>query len=103
MECHKYLMAEYAQVRYQTAHSNLHTGVTCLACHDGSALEVGPLPNEKQWITFRTTSLLGRDTIAPYQSHNVQMEVECTRCHYPENPWRLTTDIEELPDGDNAG
>ncbi|MCB9420036.1 MAG: hypothetical protein H6667_09540 [Ardenticatenaceae bacterium] len=103
MDCHKLLMGGFAQVRYQAAHSNLHATVTCVACHDGSGLEVGLLPNQDQWVTFRTTSLLGRDTTAPYQSHDMQREVDCARCHYPDNPWGLTTDIEELPSVDNAG
>jgi len=95
LDCHEYLMGEYAQVRYQTAHSIIHATVTCTACHDGSALEVGPLPNQDQWVTFRTTSLLGRETTAPYQSHNVQPTVDCTSCHYLDNSWELTVDIEE--------
>ncbi|MCA9957677.1 MAG: hypothetical protein KC443_01500 [Anaerolineales bacterium] len=102
MDCHQLLMGEYAQVRYQSAHSNLHAVVTCVACHDGAALEVGPLPNEGQWVTFRTTSLLGRETTAPYQSHVVQREVDCVRCHYPDNLWGLTTATGALPDTSNG-
>ncbi len=102
LECHEFQMGEYAEPRYQTAHSNVHANVACTACHDGSALEVGPMPNGDQWITFRTTSLLGRDSTTPYQSHNVQREAECVRCHYPDNPWSLPLDIEEWPDEDSA-
>ena len=102
MDCHEYLMGEHAQVRYQAAHSNLHATVTCVACHDGAALEVGPAPGQEQWVTFRTTSLLGRETTAPYQSHNVQLAVDCVHCHYPDNPWELMVDIEELPDAASA-
>ena len=103
LDCHEFQMGEYAQVRYQAAHSNIHTTVTCIACHDGSELEAGPMPDTEQWITFRTTSLLGQATTAPYQSHNVQNDVNCIRCHYLNNPWELPLDIEELPNENNAG
>ena len=103
MDCHQNLMGDYAKMRYQAAHSNLHATVTCVACHDGAALEVGPLPGQEQWITFRTTSLLGRESTTPYQAHNVQLVVSCERCHFPDNIWDLPVDIEELPDADNAG
>ena len=98
LECHEYQMGEYAGVRYQAAHSNIHAAVTCIACHDGAALEVGLIPTEGQWVAFRTISLLGRESTAPYQSHNVQREVACSRCHFPDHVWELPLDVEDPPD-----
>lgn len=102
LDCHQYLIGEYAQTRYQSAHSIIHATVRCAACHDGSDLAVGQPPGQERWVTFRTTALLGRETTAPYQSHNIQLTVTCERCHYTGNPWGLAVDIEELPDAPSA-
>jgi cytochrome c551/c552 len=68
--------------------------VTCVACHDASGLDVGPVEGEDVWITFRTTELLGRANTEPYQSHALQRSVMCDRCHYPDNAWGLTALVE---------
>ncbi len=70
-------------------HDPAHAVVTCAACHDASGLEVAPLEDDGVWMPFRTGELLGRVTREPYQSHNLQLSVDCTRCHFRGNPWGL--------------
>ena len=70
-------------------HSPVHAAVSCVACHDASGLEVGPVENEELWMTWRTTELLGRTSTKPYQSHAIGLEVDCQRCHFEGNPWNL--------------
>lgn len=72
-------------------HDTAHKNVSCVACHDASGLEVGPQDSGGMWTTFRTTELLGRKTTGAYQSHAVQLTVDCKRCHYSDNPWKLST------------
>jgi len=66
-----------------------HKIVTCVACHDGSNLEVGVLDGENIWVTFRFVELNGVTSKEYFASHNIQREVNCARCHYPGNPWGL--------------
>jgi hypothetical protein len=66
-----------------------HAAVKCVACHDASGLEAGPLEEEAVWVVFRETQLLGRSSKSPYQSHTLDKQVDCARCHYPSNPWNL--------------
>lgn len=70
-------------------HNPAHAAVSCVACHDASGLEVGPMEEGGLWMTFRTTDLLGRSTTKPYQSHAIGREVDCSRCHFENNPWEL--------------
>jgi hypothetical protein len=71
------------------AHSVEHQNVLCVACHDASGLEVGHLEGGSTWVTFRNRFFLERMTTDIYQSHNLQKNVDCARCHYPDNPWML--------------
>ena len=71
-------------------HNPAHAAVSCVACHDASALQVGPLEESDLWMTFRTTELLGRVTTKPYQSHAITLEVDCSRCHSEDNAWQLS-------------
>jgi len=79
---------------WQESHDEHHETLACVACHDASGLQVGPLEDGIHWMTFRTTELLGRANTEPYQSHQLQKEVNCQRCHYDENPWGLNVSNE---------
>jgi hypothetical protein len=74
-----------------SGHDKEHVAVTCTACHDASGYEVGLSEDNYSWILFRTTEILGRPNTEPYQSHNLQKHVNCTRCHFPDNPWELSS------------
>jgi hypothetical protein len=94
MNCHDELMVEAKQTPASLAHSSVHLAVSCVACHDASGLEVGPIEGQNLWMTFRTTELLGHSQTEPYQSHNLQKKVDCGRCHYPGNPWDIPESIQ---------
>jgi hypothetical protein len=86
-DCHAQATA-VAQIE-SSMHDLAHATVSCVACHDGSGLEIGPIEEGGIWMTFRTTELLGRMTTKPYQSHNITLEVDCSRCHFQGNSWEL--------------
>lgn len=89
MDCHGHLMGETGE-QYQLAHSANHANVWCVACHDATGLEVGPDENLNEWVTYRSIELLGQITTGPYRSHKVQLEVDCSRCHFAGNSWGLS-------------
>ena len=71
----------------------LHTAVTCVACHDASGLPAKYLEDQKIWVVFRVTELLGRYNEKVYQSHALTRSVNCSRCHYIDNPWGLVESV----------
>jgi hypothetical protein len=77
-------------------HDPVHARVACVACHDASRLEVGPLEAGGVWVTWRTTELLGRSSTESYQSHHLQRAVDCERCHFPGNVWGLAIPVEAV-------
>jgi hypothetical protein len=69
-----------------------HENVTCMACHDASGLEVGPSPSDPNgmWVTqLSSTSRSGEVTTEYVHSHSIQWQVDCSRCHFEDNPWEL--------------
>ena len=82
-------MATAAAEAATAMHGAEHTAVDCVACHDTSGLEVGPLEENGRWTTWRTTELMERSSTKPYQSHATGLEVDCRRCHFEGNPWQL--------------
>jgi hypothetical protein len=80
-------------------HDENHEKVSCVACHDGTALEVGLSEGMGNWITFvpwaytivisEGESKEETGTVA-FTSHNLVLEASCERCHYSGNPWGLS-------------
>ena len=68
---------------------NYHGNLTCSACHDATGMEVEPGDDFLEWNTWQPVTWDGQEGKRPKFSHNVQREVDCTRCHYEANPWRL--------------
>lgn len=64
-------------------HDADHAQVSCEACHDAGGLDVGP-DEQGQWVTLRP------GTSTPWVSHNTVKEAPCERCHFPNNPWKLS-------------
>jgi hypothetical protein len=60
--------------------------VTCWACHDGAGLEVGP-DEENNWVAFLPGAMV------PYASHNISKQALCERCHFMNNPWKLSEEV----------
>jgi predicted CXXCH cytochrome family protein len=89
MSCHGVLMGRTTLAPIQLAHSEYHAPLVCVACHDASGLEVGPIEGQAAWVTFRTIQTPGGTSTDPYQSHTLQKAVSCDRCHFADNPWDL--------------
>lgn len=75
----------------RSIHGFIHAGVACMVCHDASGLQVAPDPNERRWVTWQMTVEGGGSPSEPYVSHSIQLRVDCTRCHFSNNPWNLST------------
>lgn len=75
-------------------HDDDHANVSCEACHDATGLEVGPNKVTGIWITYATWAAGSNTGLMPFVSHNTVLEVNCERCHFAENPWELSVDIE---------
>jgi predicted CXXCH cytochrome family protein len=99
MGCHGRLMGQTSIALIQYGHSEQHGNVRCVACHDASGFDVGPVEDTNVWMTHRTTEFMGQTSTAPYQSHNLQLLIECQRCHYQDNLWDLDPEIVEFNDG----
>ncbi len=78
-------------------HDDQHANVRCVACHDAGDLQVGPDPETGEWTTFITGE---NEDVGPrpFVSHDTRLEVDCERCHYPGNPWELSTEVEGASD-----
>jgi hypothetical protein len=74
-------------------HDTDHQTVSCVACHDGSGMEVGPDDVTSTWTTFITRSTEGGEERFAFTSHQVVLEAKCDRCHFASNPWGLTESV----------
>lgn len=79
-ECHADVLNASAAI---PGHDADHKLVTCGACHDAAGLAVGP-DDQGNWITLQP------ETSTPLVSHNTVKEAPCERCHFPNNPWKLS-------------
>lgn len=74
-------------------HDEAHQVVTCVACHDAGGLGVGPdMQQEGMWVTFFVRE--ETDERIPVVSHAIQRPVDCARCHFTDNPWGLSSEVE---------
>lgn len=87
--CHP--AATQAASKPHSIHGFAHAGVTCVACHDASGLQVGRHQIGGLWVTWRMISEGGSSLTEPYSSHSIQIKIDCKRCHYSNNPWNLPT------------
>ncbi len=72
-----------------TTHGPEHAQVTCEACHDASQLQVGPSPEDGNWMLWQEVESNGTTFTEIRNSHDLQLEVDCARCHFENNPWGL--------------
>lgn len=70
-----------------TIHGPEHAHVTCEACHDASQLQVGPSPEDGNWVLWRDVEANGITFAEARRSHDIQLDVDCARCHFENNPW----------------
>ena len=84
-------------------HDQDHKDVTCAACHDAAGWEVGFAEEMGVFTTFglwtheyttgegETSSTSGQ---VPFSSHDLILEVSCSRCHFSGNQWGLSAEVE---------
>lgn len=79
-------------------HDSDHEAVSCVACHDAGSLAVGPDEGaDNRWLTFASHTADGETVSAPFTSHNLQRDVACERCHFADNPWGLSAEVDAGP------
>jgi hypothetical protein len=80
-------------------HDAAHAKVACDACHDASGLSLGPTQDFSQWVAFQmvTSHEGGPPTRTQVTSHVLQKAVDCTRCHFDNNPWNLRSLVTPTP------
>jgi hypothetical protein len=71
-------------------HDADHELVSCVACHDAGEMEVDLDEDLGIWTTF-IVDPYGEGEKVPLVSHNTVLQAPCERCHYPDNPWDLST------------
>jgi len=96
ISCHANLVEILETPAVQLGHTIYHQPVPCSVCHDATNAPV-EIDDSGDWVTIRTTELLGRTTQTEFTSHNVQRYVDCLRCHFETNPWDLPTGIVSAP------
>lgn len=89
--CHKSL----SQV---VGHDAAHAKVACVGCHDAAGLKAQPNA-EGKWVTFISSSSPtgGPPSLSEYASHVLGKAVDCTRCHYDNNPQKLRSLVTPTP------
>lgn len=90
--CHSDVISPAAPI---PGHDADHEIVTCVACHDGSGMEVGPEADSGYWTTFAVGPADTSGNKVAFTSHNVVLEARCDRCHYADNPWGLSAGVAE--------
>ncbi len=81
--CHT--MATQVAELPSSIHGTDHAMVACEACHDAGRLT----SNGSHWGVGPVTDESGKTLFMTYRSHNLQYNVDCTRCHFDQNPWGL--------------
>lgn len=79
-------------------HGSYHARVSCVACHTASGMQAGPAPDGSAWVLLQAVNTEGSVSFEPAFSHEIQLEVSCTACHFENNLWGL-----DLVSGDEFG
>ncbi|MBL8062466.1 MAG: hypothetical protein JNK32_05565 [Anaerolineales bacterium] len=72
-----------------STHGPEHALVTCEACHDASQFQVGPSLDDGKWRLWQEIESNGTIFTEIRHSHDIQLDVDCARCHFENNPWGL--------------
>jgi hypothetical protein len=70
-------------------HGPAHAKVSCLACHDAGHMQTGPSPEDGRWYVWDKVDADEESADEPYISHDIQLDVDCSRCHFEGNSWGL--------------
>lgn len=76
-------------------HQEEHELVSCVACHDAGGKELGFRDSDGLFTTMEEVLENDGDSVFFFASHNLQLESNCQDCHFTENPWGITRDIED--------
>lgn len=71
-----------------TGHDLDHADIPCIVCHDNSGLQADINAETGQWHLI---SQEGEEQTNIIVSHNLAVAAPCSRCHYADNPWSLST------------
>jgi hypothetical protein len=100
VDCHEDVIEPDTPI---AGHDEDHRDVSCAACHDADGMEVGPSEELGYWTTFAQwsseTAVSETETktetgIVAFTSHNTVLEASCERCHYADNPWELSDNVD---------
>jgi hypothetical protein len=86
--CHS--VATAVAVTSGSIHGPEHAQVSCDACHAADPVQVGPEADSGKWLSRQQVEVNGELVKESVISHNIQLKVECVRCHYEDNPWGLS-------------
>lgn len=91
LDCHIELTEFEQSGKILRAHSMYHQQVDCAACHDATGSKLIPDTETDQWVAVMEINFFGETNLEPFTPHNLQLNVDCERCHYIGNPWELPT------------
>jgi len=99
-DCHEDVIEPVTPI---AGHDDDHRDVSCVACHDAAGMEVGPSEALGYWITFAPwtyefsiseTETNTETGIVAFTSHNLILDASCERCHFTDNPWGLSDNVD---------
>ncbi len=101
-DCKSCHAAAFAADKKIVGHDAAHANVTCVACHDALKSAVGKVEATNIWTTgtFAAGMGGGPPAFTAAYSHEFKKAVanaECIRCHYTNNPWKLTSLVTPTP------
>ncbi|MCX6064692.1 MAG: hypothetical protein NT121_02915 [Chloroflexi bacterium] len=85
--CH--VSATQVALSNSTIHGVVHSSVACIACHVSGGGQVGRSEVDGAWGIYQTVEMDGNLLTYPSNSHGITRQVDCTRCHFDGNPWKL--------------
>jgi hypothetical protein len=83
-DCHN-----IAQVRGVAAHAQ-HPNVGCTACHDAGGLPIWQDPFSTSRFYQKYMPMRSAHDLRSWPSHDLQITVDCRRCHHPQGPLQIT-------------
>jgi hypothetical protein len=78
-----------------SGHTEEHSTVACVACHDASGMMLDYREEDNLFSTKAVISTEEGESIFFFSSHNLQLESSCDRCHFVGNPWDIAESIEQ--------
>ena len=100
VDCHEDVIEPDTPI---AGHDEDHRDVSCAACHDADGMEVGPSEELGYWTTYApwSSETIVSETetntetgIVAFTSHNIVLEASCERCHFIDNPWGLSDNVD---------